>query len=107
MSEKPRENPEPTKQNSSALFAAIGGNDWRSFMLLLNSNADLNARGPGGITPLMSAIEHNNRKVYLHLLSLNNIDFGAVDDNGQSALALAIKKGNRMVAMSLQSKGVK
>ncbi|WP_133407004.1 ankyrin repeat domain-containing protein [Parashewanella tropica] len=46
--------------------------------------ADVNCRGAGGNTPLMTALSSGNKQAAMYLMSLVDIDLEVVNDNGQN-----------------------
>jgi ankyrin repeat protein len=73
---------------------------------LLKHGADINLRSSDGRTPLMWAAFRNNVKMAEFLMD-NGADVTAEDNQGWSALDIAIIKMNYEVALLLKRRGLK
>jgi ankyrin repeat protein len=84
--------------NNMALHAAIAGNYEHIVMTLIRSGADINARCEGkwrpGFTPLHVA-GYFGRESMIKVLLNHDADRTIVNDNGETAYALAIIKGHQ------------
>ena len=68
--------------------------------LILSKKAKVNYRGDRGYTPLMTSSFSGAKKVLLFLLSCNS-NINSVDDDGATALLIAISNKNFKIAMYL------
>ena len=71
---------------------------------LLDNKADVNAKAPNGITPLMSAVRNSHEDV-VKLLLAQGADPNLKADTGASALQWALKNGNTDIAQLLKQAG--
>jgi uncharacterized protein len=73
---------------------------------LLDNKADVNAKAPNGITPLMGAVRGSHEDVVKLLLG-QGADPNLKSDSGASALQWALKAGNTDIAQLLKKAGAK
>jgi ankyrin repeat protein len=73
---------------------------------LLDNRAEVNARAPNGITPLMAAVRNGHLDTAKLLLS-QGADPSAKNDAGGTALQWALKGGNTDLAQVLKQAGAK
>jgi hypothetical protein len=91
----------------TALGNAVRNNDVKLARLLVDNGADVNQRRFNGQTYLSQAAWSQQAEVLAYLLSLPNVDIDAVDNNGQTALILAVRSSplyvRRIAAMLLEA----
>lgn len=73
--------------------------------LLLRHGADVNARGEGGKTPLISAVEEKRTGLVKMLLAQEGINVDDRDSKGNTALLIAVEKKLKEIARLLCEKG--
>jgi len=82
------------------LLLATLATDLGTVQLLLARGADVNVRGPGGLTPLAWAAFQGSRSIADELLRAG-ANVHCVDDMGRSALMYAAMMGHRPVVKDL------
>jgi ankyrin repeat protein len=89
----------------TALHLAVLYNHIHVVALLIEYNADVNARTPNRCTPLMLAVVKNYLVCAQLLFSAVDIDLNATNNYGQSALCCAAYNGHaRMLALLIKHK---
>jgi ankyrin repeat protein len=73
---------------------------------LLENKAEVDARAPNGVTPLMAAVRNGHVDV-AKLLLARGADPNAKNDGGATALQWAVKGGNTDLAQVLKQGGAK
>ncbi|XP_038205715.1 2-5A-dependent ribonuclease-like [Arvicola amphibius] len=73
--------------------------------LLLHHRADANARGEGGKTPLMAAVERKHKGLVEMLLSQEGINIDDRDNEGRTALRFAVELKQKGIVQLLCVKG--
>ncbi|XP_049991309.1 2-5A-dependent ribonuclease [Alexandromys fortis] len=73
--------------------------------LLLHHGADANARGEGGKTPLMVAVERKHKGLVEMLLSQEGINIDDRDNEGKTALRFAVELKQKRIVQLLCTKG--
>ncbi|XP_038205714.1 2-5A-dependent ribonuclease-like isoform X2 [Arvicola amphibius] len=73
--------------------------------LLLHHRADANARGEGGKTPLMAAVERKHKGLVEMLLSQEGINIDDRDNEGRTALRFAVELKEKEIVQLLCAKG--
>ncbi len=86
------------------LLSAIKSGDVQKVGQLLSSRVSVNARGEGGITPLIAAAQTGNMDV-ISLLVDRNADINAQNDKGFTALMMAARGGHASAVKLLLAKG--
>lgn len=92
----------------SALIHATSRGLTELTQLLAAKGADVNLQGPGGNTPLLSAVQYSTEeKVMLLIKELPQLDLTIKNYTGISPLMMAAQKGHSQVAQLLYDKGAK
>ncbi|KAK7825245.1 hypothetical protein U0070_009734 [Myodes glareolus] len=73
--------------------------------LLLDHGADANARGEGGKTPLMAAVERKHKGLVEMLLSQEGINIDDTDNEGKTALQFAVELKQKRIVQLLCANG--
>lgn len=99
----------PNARNRSGipmLLAAAAGGSLPVVSLLLEKGANPNVRGPVGSTPLMEAARSHRRHVgIIRALIAHGADLNAVDDQGETAVAMAARDGDAALVAALADAG--
>ncbi|XP_029394654.1 2-5A-dependent ribonuclease [Mus pahari] len=73
--------------------------------ILIQHGADVNARGEGGKTPLISAVERKHTGLVQMLLSREGINIDDRDNEGNTALLIAVEEQLKKIVQLLLEKG--
>jgi len=90
-----------SKEAQKALFYAVEKGNMVYAQKLLNMNLDPNVRGPGGYTPLMYSAAKGHAGL-AELFLRNGADTTLVNEEGDSAVDLALRFGHSTVADALK-----
>ena len=89
------------------LTTAIRHKEFRLVQTLLSEGVNVNERDEADEqTPLMWAAQVGDMSI-VHILLHYKVDVNAIDDSGNSALALALRKGHTAIARLLMQKGAR
>lgn len=95
--------PQALAEADALLVVAAGKGEKRRVQQLLAAGANVNARGPGGYTPVMRAAENGHLSVVKALLSAGaNVN---VSQGGESLLMKVVASGNLLTAEMLLAAG--
>ncbi|XP_015668615.1 2-5A-dependent ribonuclease [Protobothrops mucrosquamatus] len=100
-------------QDANALIHALfEDKDWKkgredSALFLLKNNIDANKRDVNGKTVLILAVERESLDLVKAILELDEVDLDDADENNETALHVAVKKQNKVIATLLCEKGVR
>lgn len=86
-----------SKEAQKALFYAVEKGNMVYAQKLLNMNLDPNVKGPGGYTPLMYSAAKGHAGL-VELFLRNGSDTTLVNDEGDSAVDLALRLGHSPIA---------
>ncbi|OED37491.1 hypothetical protein AB833_23370 [Chromatiales bacterium (ex Bugula neritina AB1)] len=99
-----RINAQSTNGWTAAMIAAAKGFD-QVLSVLVDNNADPWIADGYGWSPLMRAIDNRHRNVIQYLLSLNNTSLDAQNENGSTALHIAVLSNDIYSARRLIERG--
>ncbi|XP_039193050.1 2-5A-dependent ribonuclease [Crotalus tigris] len=100
-------------QDANALIHALfEDKDWKkgredSALFLLKNNIDANKRDVNGKTVLILAVERESLDLVKAILELDEVDLDDADEKNETALHVAVKKQNKVIATLLCEKGVR
>jgi ankyrin repeat protein len=89
------------------LFTAVGRDDDRTVVSLVNGGLDPNVRRGDGQTALHVALRDESPKVIQALLALPKVDVNALNASGESPLMMAALRGNVPAAEALLARGAR
>jgi uncharacterized damage-inducible protein DinB len=93
-------------QALQAIHAAVANNSLPLCRLLLENDADANARQNGGFTPLHAAAQNGNEELVVLLLA-SGADASLAGDQGETAVSLARAAGHGKVAERIEQEMAK
>lgn len=94
-----------TKQGYTPLHRlAFGTTDTAIFNFFINAGADVNQKDADGATPFLNAASRNKLEI-VQLLSKHTKNFNEANNNGQTALMLAVQRNTPNVVSFLLKKG--
>lgn len=91
----------PIEQAWTGLHFACSKGAVKSATFFMQRNANINARGPGKMTPLMCAVENNRLPVALLLLRDGALRINLRDEHGETALVKAVNRGSWQMVNAL------
>jgi hypothetical protein len=95
-----------SKEAQKALFYAIEKGNMVYAQKLLNMNLDINLKGPANFTPLIYAAARGHKGL-VELFLRNGADIYALNEEGDSAVEMAMKMGHSGVADTLKQARIK
>lgn len=95
----------PDKNGMTALMAAVHKNNCPIIQTLLDHGANINATGFNNGTALTLAVFTEKTQIVTCLLNYPNIAINHQDDDGNSALLMALSTGNKLIIKLLLKNG--